>query len=102
MVKSGRIIQQWKWVGRGKNRRRERVDFELSSVVYFAEKLDGTIDRMYWYLTESEALFFEAVEKDELIREMDRRIQDCYQKKNERWNQLCDKFGVDRKHPYAS
>jgi len=100
MVKKGRIIEQRKQVGRGKNWRWVTEEIELSSDVFFAERQDGTIDRLHgWYLTENEAVFFEAADRDKLMREMREQIDECYRKRNERWNFLCDKFGVpERKH----
>jgi len=97
MVKSGDTIEELKVVGRGKNRRSIKVKTKLRGRVFFPEKPDGTIDLMEWYLTENEALFFEAVEKDGVLQECKERIDQVYKERNERWNFLCDKFGVDRK-----
>jgi len=87
MVKSGKMVE---------NSMGELVP--VSSPVYFPE-INGKIDPDHWYQTENEALYAEAVAKDELFDEMDRQIKECYRKKHERWNLLRDKYGIKRKFP---
>ena len=94
MVKSGNVIEEWKIV-KGK---KVKVKCELHGTVYFPEKPDGSIDLTNWYLTEKEARFFEAVERDEELKRLQEAIKEAYKRRNQRWNQLCDKYGIeDRK-----
>jgi hypothetical protein len=96
MVKSGNVIEEWKII-RGK---RVKVKSQLRGIVYFPEKPDGSIDLTNWYLTEKEARFFEAVERDEELKRFEKAIEEAYKKRNQRWNELCDLFGIeDRKIP---
>jgi hypothetical protein len=99
MVKSGNVIEEWRIVGRGRKARRVKVKCVLNGIVYFPEKPDGSIDLTNWYLTENEARFFEAVYRDEELKKLQKEIEEAYKRRNQRWNMLCDMFGVDRKVP---
>jgi hypothetical protein len=94
-VKSGTVIEKWQNVGRGQNQRNERVKQTVSRSVYFPERHDGKADLTDWCLTEKQALFCEAVEKDEEINKLTAMIEQCYKAKNARWAKLHKEFGLD-------
>jgi len=95
LVKSGTVIEKWQNVGRGQNRRNERVKQPVSKTVYFPERHNGKADLTDWCLTEKQALFCEAVDKDEVLNKLTATINQCYKAKNERWAELHKRFGLE-------
>lgn len=94
MVKSGMVVEQWKTVGRGRNRKTIREKTPVSSPVYFPE-LDGEVDLMIWRLTEKEAILAERWHK--IIKETDPELKAFYRRRRKAWNEICDELGLQSK-----
>lgn len=94
MVKSGRVVEHWKTIGRGRNRKTVREKAPVSSPVYFPE-FDGEVDLMVWRLTENEAILAERWH--EIMKDTQPKIDKAYEERRRRWNQACDELGLEDK-----
>ena len=94
MVKSGMIIEEWGYTGRGKNKKRIRVKAPVSRPVYFPE-INGEIDLMRWRLTEKEAILAERWDK--IFQETEPEMKALYKRRREAWNQICDELGLQNR-----
>jgi len=94
MVKSGMVIEEWGYTGRGKNKKRIRVKAPVSRPVYFSE-FDGEVDLMRWSLTEKEAILAERWH--EIIKETDPELEALYRRRRKAWNEICNELGLTNK-----